>query len=368
MTRPIRIQSETSPKSLKEMSNTEINYASYILLNVFASNTAGVGTLSVNPVSPGSLTLIGTFTDTYRPYNVGDHPIGTTITSETYDFYQDLTTDATAISTRPVQYTPGQGITTQSNTDIQGYITSIAASNLVASGLGSYKLQTTAPVGGTWTSIATILDKASGGNTTTYLWRKTSDSAPTTYRPLKDVINGNIHSLKEMSDTELEGLLPVFRNYIVSSGIGQYRLQQNAPVSGGTWIVAGSAFSDTREQTGNVSYTGSYSGSYTGFFSGNYTGSYSRGFTGSYSTAFAGAYAGTYVLYYAGIPYGYFTGYYTGYYTGFFSGTYTGFFSGTYTGSYSSSFTGTYSGGYTGNTLLATKDTVSTVSLWIRTA
>jgi hypothetical protein len=31
-------------------------------------------------------------------------------------------------------------------------------------------------------------------------------------------------------------------------------------------------------------------------------------------------------------------------------------------------YTGSYSGTYAGDTILATKDTVSTVSLWIRTA
>ena len=404
MTRPLRIQSETSPKSLKEMSNTELDYAAYNLLVAFAANSSGVGTLSVNPGTPGSLTLIGTFTDTYRPYNVGDHPVGTEITSEYYNVYQDLTTDNTAVSKYPVQYTPGQGVTTQSNTDMTGYIVDLAAKKLAADGLGSYKLQNTAPiVGGTWTSVATITDKASGGNSTTYLWRRTTQTTPTTYRPLKQELINNQYSLKEMSDAELQGLVPVLRNYIVSSGIGQYKLQTSAPV-GGTWVTAGNSFSDTREQLGNVSYTGSYSGSYvpsytgaytgvysgasfTGTYSQTFTGTYSRAFTGTYSRAFAGAYTGTYIYYYpySGIIGGYYSGTYTGYYTGSFTGSYTGAFTGAYTGSFSGSyvpsytgtysgtysgspFTGTYSGSYTGQTVLATKDTVSTISLWIRTA
>ena len=89
-------------------------------------------------------------------------------------------------------------------------------------------------------------------------------------------------------------------------------MQTDAPVSGGTWVTRGSAFSDTRETTSNTSYTGAYSG--------NYTGAYTRFFAGSVG--------------------------------GFFSGTYTGF----------------YSGAYSGLTLDANTETISTVSLWVRTA
>ena len=117
------------------------------------------------------------------------------------------------------------------------------------------------------------------------------------------------------------------RNRIVSTGVGKYAVQQSAPV-GGTWITQGSSFSDTRNTLTNENYSGNYTGSYAG----NYTGSYS----------------GSYRLFYAG-----------------FAGTlYTGTYSGTYTGNYS----GTYTGTYTGATVNNAVETVSTVSLWMRTA
>jgi hypothetical protein len=487
MTRPLRIQSETSPKSLKEMSNTEIEYAAHRLLTAFANTSTGTGTLSVNPGGTGGLTLIGSFVDTYRPDPVGAHPVGTSVISITYDFYQNLSTDNTNVIKRPVEYTSGQGITTQSNTDIEEYIVSIAANRLVADGLGSYKLQTTSPsVGGTWVSTATISDIAQSGNNYTYLWRRTTQTAPTTYRPLKEDLIGNEHSLKEMSDDEIDAMVPMLRNYIVSSGIGQYKVQQSIP-SGGTWVTSGSAFSDTRQQLGNVSYSGNYagtyiptftgtytspsytsnfsgatytgsytgsfttvytgaysraftgfyrlfyggyggpiySGNYTGFFSGNYTSpsytsnfsgspytgsytgsftsnyvgnytptgytgnysglSYSGNYTGyysaSYSTNYTGAYSniftGNYQAFYGGYGSPVYSGNYTGFFSGNYTGSYTGTYVGTYSGSYSGSYSGTYapsgyignySGNYTGQTVLITKDTISTISLWMRIA
>ena len=108
---------------------------------------------------------------------------------------------------------------------------------------------------------------------------------------------------------------------------GHYYASANAPGTG-TWVQVGSVFTDSRQQRSNSNYTGAYSGTYTG----NYTGSY----------------AGTYILYYRGWVGGYFTGYYAG----------------TYTGNY----TGSYSGTYAGATIQASKENVSTIKLWLRTA
>lgn len=140
---------------------------------------------------------------------------------------------------------------------------------------------------------------------------KTAATAPSTVRPLKVNTTSPI-SVKEMSDAEIQTLTERLRNQIVATGIGKYAVQSTAPVSGGTWVTRGSAFSDTRETTSNTSYIGAYSG--------NYTGAYTRFFAGSIG--------------------------------GFFSGTYTGF----------------YSGAYSGLTIDANTETVSSVSLWIRTA
>jgi hypothetical protein len=40
----------------------------------------------------------------------------------------------------------------------------------------------------------------------------------------------------------------------------------------------------------------------------------------------------------------------------------------TYSGNYASNFSGTYSSNFSGATVVATKETVSTIKLWVRTA
>jgi hypothetical protein len=331
---------------------------------------------------------------------------------------------------------------------------------------GQYRLAGSAPSGGTWTSRYTITDVANGGNTTYYIWQKTAatTSPNADLRPLKTYSGNNV---KQMTDTEIQEMIPYFRNRIISTSIGTYKIQASSP-SPGTWVSMGSA-SDTREQVASENYTGAYSGTrtysnaayagtrtytpagYTNTFAGGrtysttyagsraFSGSYvtnfsgtrtfagSRTYSGSYATNFAGTrpfagsrtYSASYILYYGGFIGGTFAGsrtYSTSYvsastnFTGTFAGTRTysnagyvseptnfaGSFAGsrtysasysgsrTYSGTYANSFagsrtysggysgsrtySGTYSGTYAGDTIQATKDTVSTVSLWIRTA
>lgn len=375
---------------------------------------------------------------------------------------------------RPLKYDDGIKELTdgQLDTEILDYAID-AMINETTYTAGQYRLQPTAPSGGTWVSRYTLTDVANGGNTTTYLWQKTAATtlSDSNLKPLKLI---DTKDVKEMTSSEILQMLPNFRNRIIDSGLGTYKVQSSAPVSGGTWVELGSQFEDTREQvtpqnylgnfSGNfagtfsgsrnysASYQGAYSGAYTNNFSGgyvgpaNYSGNYSQGFsgnyigqyvggaayTGAYSSAFSGTYAqnfsGTYTRFFGGFVGGNFVGAYlgnfTGFYTGTFSGnyvgtasytgpggsftgpatysgptytgTYTGFFSGnyagtaTYTGAYTGSFTGSYtgfyagsrnySGNYVGNftgsytsnfsgaTVIETKETVSTIKLWVRTA
>jgi len=322
MPRPLKIDTSTTPVSFKEMNDADYDYLTHIVLSQFAASNTGVGTVSSN----SSFTLIGTFSDTYRPYTVGQHPVGTDITTVTYNFYQDYGT-ATENLVRPVHYSAGANTFEQDDSTLNTTSISNALANLVNYGVGSYSLSPTAPIGGTWVAERTIQNTTSAANNVTYVWRKTAATAPSTVRPLKVNTTSPI-SVKEMSDAEIQTLTERLRNQIVSTGIGKYVVQSTAPVSGGTWVTRGSAFSDTRETTSTVSYTGSYSGTYTGAYAGNYTGAYTR----------------------------------------FFAGSVGGFFSGTYTGYYTGSYTGSYSGSYSGLTLNAGTETVSSVSLWIRTA
>jgi len=439
--RPLRIKASGSPitsanfQGLQELTDPEIQqYVSYVITNKFASDTDGTGTAELN-VNEASGTSIGVFTDTVRDDAIGTHPTDGATSSTTYTFKQVTSAAAESITNRPVgwdsavkEFTDGQLDTDLLDTVIDDMV---SESNYT---VGQYKLGSSAPAGGTWTSRYTITDTALGGNTTYYLWQKTAptSSANSDLTSLK--LDGT--NVKQMTAAEIEQQVPNFRNRIVGNGVGTYLLDSATPAAAGTWTQMGDAISDTRQVvsgtgyagtynqafTGafNTTYTGPYVGNYSGTYTGakNYTGSYTKAYSGNYSGAFvgtsayAGAYsqnfAGTYSRAYAGPIYyagygsgstnytkaytgtyvGYFTGYYTGAksytgtytgefnqaYTGVFVGTstYTGNFAGTYTGSYtkaySGAYTGQFTGNYTGDTVQASKETVSTMKLWLRTA
>ncbi len=383
MTEPLKIKkSGATFQGLQIMTTAEQDYAAHIIQKNFAASASGLGTVNIDGASG---TSIGTFVDTTRPYTVGQHPVGVDITSVTYTFKQEVSPAASESLTRPVEYSTS-GIRQQNDTQLNAAIIARALSNMVNNGVGIYALQPSAPAG-TWISRGTITNTTSAGTNTSTLWQKTDGTAPTTIRPLKYASG----AIREMTDAEIETLTARFRNQIISTGIGTYRVQTTAPTPG-TWITTGSAFDDTRNQRADSGYTGAYTGSYTNSFagtysrafSGTYSGSYSRSFSGTYSRAFSGTYSrafsGSYVLLYAGRVGGTYTGSYTGFfagsytgsftgsYTGSFTGSYTGSYTGTFGGSYSGSFSGSYSGTYSGATIQATYETVSTVSLWVRTA
>ena len=82
--------------------STLCQYVADLLLADFNSSDTGTGTVSVNPGSTSGLTLIGTFTDTKGTNNPGAHPVGTSVQSTTFNFYQDLRSVTESISVRPI--------------------------------------------------------------------------------------------------------------------------------------------------------------------------------------------------------------------------------------------------------------------------
>ena len=350
MASPLKLRmSGATFQGLQTMTTVEQDYSIDVILKDFASSQTGVGTVNVNGVSG---TSIGTFIDTTRPFSVGDHPVGTDITSTTYDFKQDLGSASETSLLRPLEFSTG-GVRAQNDTQLNSDIIANALTNLVNTGIGSYVLQPSSPIG-TWTSIATITNTTSAGSGTTTLWRKTGGTAPTNVRPLR--LDGT--AIRQMTDANIQTLTSRLRNRIVATGIGRYSLQDSAPVSGGTWVTAGSAFIDTRNQRGDQTYTGNYTGNYSGTYTGNYasafagsySGTYTSPFTGSYSGTYTGnyttTYSGTYTGFYARAFSGSYTGSYTGNFTSNFSGTYTGFYARAFSGNYGRAFTGFYTGTY----------------------
>lgn len=430
---PLKIKASATPitssnfQGLQAMSDTEVkNYIANKITVGFAgaagngSNTADINVDTANALSG---TAIGSFVDTDRDEATGTHPATGAITTVTYYAKQITASDSGTITNRVIGYDSAikQLTDAQINTVLDKVITSMVTEADYTA--GQYRLAGSAPSGGTWTSRYTITDVANGGNTTYYIWQKTAatSSPDADLRPLKTYSGNNV---KQMSDAEIQEMIPYFRNRIISTGVGTYKLQASTP-SGGTWVQMGSG-SDTREQIASQNYTGTYSGdrtysnvaysgnrtystSYTNTFSGDRTYSTTYGgnrtYSTSYTTEFAGTrpysgsrtYSASYILYYGGFVGGSFAGsrtysnsyvsatqYFTGAFAGSrtysanysgsrtYSGTYANSFAGsrTYTGAYSGSrtYTGSYSGTYAGDTIQATKDTVTTVSLWIRTA
>ena len=392
---PLKVKASGSPitsaniSGLQTMTNAEVqNYIANVITEKFAALTDGTGTAEINITTDnsGSGTSIGTFTDTNRTEAIGTHPASGTTTSTTYYAKQVTAAASESITNRPLAW--DSHLEEMTDSDIDGVLDLCIASMAAESAYtaGQYRLQATAPSGGTWVSRYTITDTALGGNTVTYLWQKTvSSSSPNSdYTPLR-IYNGR--NCKQMTEAEIEQMLPNFRNRIIDSGIGTYKLQETAPGSG-TWVQMGNTFSDTREQISPQNYAGNYVGNFSGNFTGNYSQAYSNTFSTStnYTSNFSGNYAGTAAYSssfsatgnYSGPSYsvgpvpgpGYAspTLVYLAYYTGFFTQSptpapgfaqnYTGFYSGsrTYSGNYAGlvpggSYTGYYSGSrnYSGN-------------------
>ena len=412
---PLRIKASSTPPSsanfqgLQEMSDAEINqYLSYVITNKFAADTDGTGTAELNVDTANALTgtSIGTWTNTIRNDAIGTHPSTGSTTNTTYYFKQVTAAASESITNRPVGY--DSAIKEFNDASLDTDVLDKVIEDMVTSTgytVGQYSLAASAPAGGTWTSRASITDSNQGGSTNLYLWQKTapSTSANSDFASLK--LDGT--NVKMMSAAEMEQMVPNFRNRIINSGIGTYKLQTSTPAEAGTWVQMGDTLTDTRQQiasqdyagnyTGNFSgnyvgnyvggyvgaktYSGSYAGNYAGnyvgayvgakTYSGSYTGSFSGNYAGNYvgTSAYAGAYAGAYAttnaytLFYSGFAgdTNYYTGYYTGFYTGFYTGakTYTGTYTGAYnrnftgnyvgTSAYSGTYSGTYTGYYTGN-------------------
>lgn len=310
MARPLKIKyNGTAFEGLQEMSNTDLDTLADLILSEQTNNPTEVGHLSVNGLD-NTWTHIGTFSDTRRDQAVGTHPANTTIHTEDYVFRQNLTA-ITPSTVRPhvIKYDGSsnfQGLEEMTDAYIVDNIIERVKIKIGVFGIGTYKLQPTAPTGGTWTSVDTITNKTVTGNNTSTLWRRIDNTSLTANRPIK----WNSTGLQEMSDTELKKLVEYLRSEIIASGVGRYILSTSAPTTGGTWIQAGTGFTDDRHQRTNQNYSGSYTGGYTG------------GYTRYYSGRNAGTYYGTYY--------------------------------------------GTYIGTYVGATIMSTKETVETLKLWLR--
>jgi len=371
MSRPLAIryaQDGTTFQALEEMNDVRIEYPVYQICQAISEEPAVGGNLTINLNSEDG-TSIGSFTDTYRPDIVGTHPTTTTPTSVTYNFTQIVNAGTTA-PTRPVEYSTvvideegntTTGIRQMSTDNIRAEFFDRVVLKLAAPGLGAYILRPNAPIasGDTWTKIHTITDTLQTGSNETYIWRKTAESTPAVYRPLK-IIN-TTGDLREMNDTDLKNLFDSYANYVIATGRGKYLLQETAPTTAGqTWVQMGVSLSDNINRLKDISYTGTYVGAYTSAVATGFVGVYA----GTYVKAYTGAYTGTYRLSYGSSQT---NRYYTGTYTKTRNVSYAGTRSKTYTSGVVTTFGKIDLETYTAKTVTSTIDKVSTVNLWLRT-
>jgi len=222
--RPLRVKASGTPitssnfQGLQEMTDGEIQqYLSYVITKKFASDTDGTGTAELNVDTANALsgTSIGTFTDTIRQDSIGDHPTAGSTNSTTYYFKQVTSAATESITNRPVGYDGGikEFDDTALDTDILDKVIGDMVGETTYTA-GQYVLAGSAPAGGTWTSRYTITDTAQGGNSTTYLWQKTT---PTSTGD-SDLASMKVSSSSAtmMTEAEIEQLVPNFRNRIIN--------------------------------------------------------------------------------------------------------------------------------------------------------
>ena len=329
MANPLKIQTNGSGEytSLQVMSNEDMDYSVHQILSSFVSNS-GPGILST---SSSGTTSIGSFVDTKRAEAVGQTTPGGSITTvSTTSLYQIQTANSDeSLMVRPIEYnSTAQPMVQQTDTNLNASLINRALSNLVANGLGSYVMTPSQP-NSQYTSILTLTNSvASNGSAsgnTTQIWRRTTGpTAPTTVRPLKltDVVGQS----QEFSDTEISYLISRFRNQLVSTGIGKYVLQENAPASG-TWVRQGTAFIDARN---TFSASGNYVKAYIKDYNKDYSAEYSKDYTTTYEKAYGGEYSKTYTKAYGNSFEGAFTKDYSANYRKVWEASYTKLYEGDY--------------------------------------
>ena len=236
MANPLKINTSsgqpntTNWSGLKTMSAAEMDYACYKILTNFAteanSTTSYVGDL--NTIGLG--TSRGAYTDQRFQDAVGTHPSAGSTNTVVTTFYQNTDSASETSLIRPLEWQTGgpkeQTDTTLNNSIIDRCLTKIA--NTSSAAIGEYYIDSTAPAGGTWTeekSFTDTLTASDGTHATWKLWRKTSDTAPTTVRPIKWSNGEGQDGINEMTDTEINHLTARLRNRIIATGVGTYAFQ-----------------------------------------------------------------------------------------------------------------------------------------------
>lgn len=246
--RPFKIDGTSG---LKEMSDADLDYISYLTRQAYAALSNGPGHLTINS-APAGFSSIGAVTDEARATGRRSTDIGNTfgvgpsnsnvtapgtLSSTTYTMYQSynsssavpsdsdwnagplVAADSTYNNIQPLGYING----VQTLADVYDTLIDPIIQDIEGGGMGIFRLATSQP-SGDWTSTgmsmanrAVSAGSTAGPSTTTYtLWKRTSESAPTTVRPVKlDGKSGERRDFKEMTDAEITAYtLPLLYNRI----------------------------------------------------------------------------------------------------------------------------------------------------------
>lgn len=230
MKRPLKLDTSTTPVSLKEMTDAEIT-ANIILpiLQEFAGDEVGTGTLKVSTVG-GTGTLAGTWSDRTRIRAVGYHgslAAASQYSTTKYSVYQNLSETNESAMVRPLCFKYAYekiGTTTRTSTTV-----TLNNTTNITVGMDVY---------------------GTGIPANTVVLGVTSNSIEINNAATSTAVNTTIsfrRALVSMSDDDLYTYIigPALTN-MVNQGLGSYYLSSNAPStpSGGTWTSKFS-FTDT---------------------------------------------------------------------------------------------------------------------------
>ena len=125
---------------LQEMQTGAMDYAVHHILTEFNTDNVGTGTLTIG----GGGAARGTFDDTVRDENVGDHPSSNSITTTTYTAQQNTTAVAETSMIHPL-FINDSGYASEHSNNLNTILVSRAQANLTTNGLGSYWMSVTSP-------------------------------------------------------------------------------------------------------------------------------------------------------------------------------------------------------------------------------
>jgi len=243
--RPFKIDGTSG---LKEMSDGELDYVSYLTRTTWAAISNAPGHLKINS-APSGYSSIGAAIDEARATGRATTDVGVadgtiinntsvpnipgTLSNTTYTIYQNynnsndtpsvvnwnlgplVAADSTYNNMQPLGYING----VQTLQDIYDTLIDPLIQDVEGGGVGIFRLSTSSP-GSDFTSTgfsmanrAVTPGSSSGPSTTTYtLYKRTNETAPSTVRPVRRDPNVGF---KEMSDTEITNYtLPLLYNRI----------------------------------------------------------------------------------------------------------------------------------------------------------